>query len=295
MMSFMIIVSWTLLNVVVAVLLDNFTQAADAEKQLKVALKVKNEGRTPVTYAIDRLLESLSHFETSEDLSQNIQLLFQVLDVNDSGTISFTELQNGLAHFTVEPSINISRDDWNSMTENGAITDALGEVDVEVFEAMIRHQLKMFVQRKVGNAIDRVSPPGASSTPLSTILFVLKLLLIGVDDVIQNFQRLGCSASDQMGGQARTPAAKTGGSIPVYSSRHSPPTDGSTRLVAAVNDLKVRRCIYTHATHAQTHAHTHARTHTRTHINTHTRRHSPTRVRTHAHTRINTGRLEASP
>ena len=34
--SFVVLVAWTLLQVVVAVLLDNFTAAADQEKQRKV-------------------------------------------------------------------------------------------------------------------------------------------------------------------------------------------------------------------------------------------------------------------
>ena len=35
-----------------AVLLDNFTAAADQEKQRKALAKAKEEGRTPVVYAI---------------------------------------------------------------------------------------------------------------------------------------------------------------------------------------------------------------------------------------------------
>ena len=60
--SFVVIVAWTLLQVVVAVLLDNFTAAADMEKQRKAQAKAKEEGRAPVVYAIDPLLAALAHF-----------------------------------------------------------------------------------------------------------------------------------------------------------------------------------------------------------------------------------------
>jgi len=58
--------------------------------------KAKNDGRTPIVYAIDPLLAALAHFDTSEDLSRRIGLLFNVLDIDDSATLSFRELQMGL-------------------------------------------------------------------------------------------------------------------------------------------------------------------------------------------------------
>lgn len=55
------------------------------QKQRKAQAKAKEEGRAPVVYAIDPLLAALAHFDTSEDLSKRIRLLYRVLDVDDNG------------------------------------------------------------------------------------------------------------------------------------------------------------------------------------------------------------------
>ena len=68
--SFIVFVAWTLLQVVVAVLLDNFTAAADHEKQRKAQAKAKEEVRTPFIYVIDPFLAALAHFDTSHDLTK---------------------------------------------------------------------------------------------------------------------------------------------------------------------------------------------------------------------------------
>ena len=191
--SFVVIVAWTLLQVVVAVLLDNFTQAADQEKQRKAAAKAKDEGRTPIVYAIDPLLSALAHFDTSEDLSKRINLLFRVLDDNDSDGLSFKELQSGLQKFRVSPPINISRDDWDTMTLNGKYLNSDDEVDSERFEMVMRHQLKLYVQRQMANSMEQVGMDGPGQ--IGTILFVLKLLMIGVDDINAQVLSLGNSFS----------------------------------------------------------------------------------------------------
>ena len=160
--SFIVFVTWTLLQVVVAVLLDNFTAAADQEKNRKAQERAKAEGRTPVVYAIDPLLAALAHFDTSADLSARIRLLFSVLDIDDSQTLSFRELQAGLRKLRVNPTINISHDDWDVMTSYGQVTNADGELDQQHFEEVMRRQLKLYVQRQLANAMEVVSNEGSN-------------------------------------------------------------------------------------------------------------------------------------
>jgi hypothetical protein len=177
-MSFVVIVSWTLLNVVVAVLLDNFTQAANAEKELKAAVLAKQQGQTPVRYSIDPLLSALSHFDTSADLSHRIHLLFRVLDDKANGSLTFDELRAGLMKFRISPPILVSRDDWDAMTENRRLTDGVDELSLDVFEMIMRKQMKLYVQRKLCNALQDLGPePGQ----IGAINFAIKLLLIAVD------------------------------------------------------------------------------------------------------------------
>mmetsp|Transcript_17917 Transcript_17917/g.27702 ORF Transcript_17917/g.27702 Transcript_17917/m.27702 type:complete len:457 (-) Transcript_17917:814-2184(-) len=177
--SFIVIVGWTLLQVVVAVLLDNFTSAADQEKQRIAKDKQDREGRVPTVHSVDPLLAALAHFDTAPDLTHRIRLLFEVLDTDDSKSLSFQELSQGLKKLKVSPVINLSRDDFDSMTLGGALLNSEQEMGLAEFEAAMRRQLKLYVQRQMANCIELNGGEGHAGT----ILFVLKLLMIGVDDL----------------------------------------------------------------------------------------------------------------
>ncbi|EKX39507.1 hypothetical protein GUITHDRAFT_114473 [Guillardia theta CCMP2712] len=175
--SFIVIVGWTLLQVVVAVLLDNFTAAAEAEKEDKIRQKNLQEGRALVVFAIDPLLAALAHFDTSQDLSDRISMLFNILDTDDSNTLSFEELSYGLRKLKVRPPISLSRDDFEVMTIQGSLLNDRGELGPSEFDKVMRRQLKLYVQRQMANAMDLL---GANSTgQQDTLFFVLKLLMIG--------------------------------------------------------------------------------------------------------------------
>jgi hypothetical protein len=126
--SFIVIVGWVLLQVVVAVLLDNFTAAAAQEKERMAREKSKYDGRTAQVHAIDPLLAALAHFDTSEDLAHRIELLFNCLDMDESRSISYAELASGLKKLRVNPQVRVSEDDWDVMTCSGTITNANGEL-----------------------------------------------------------------------------------------------------------------------------------------------------------------------
>jgi len=146
--------------------------------------KAKNEERTPVVYAIDPLLAALAHFDTSQDLSDRIQTLFKVLDVDENGGMSYQELKVGLTQLKISPPIVINRDDWDSMTCNDTLTSADGSLTLEAFDAVMRSQLKLYVQRQMANSIQMNSSDGPNQ--MGTLLFVMKLLMISVDDIQQN-------------------------------------------------------------------------------------------------------------
>eukprot|EP00961_Rhodomonas_salina_P068715 922496-Rhodomonas_salina.1 len=125
-------------QVVVAVLLDNFTAAADKEKERMAQEQRDKEGRIAHTAPLDPLLGALAHFDTSTDLLKRINLLFEmlwfgggcwtsmrterftfelVLDVDDNGTLSYEEIQQGLKKLRVEPAISLTPDDFENITQ----------------------------------------------------------------------------------------------------------------------------------------------------------------------------------
>jgi hypothetical protein len=99
---------------------------------------------------------ALAHFDTSQDLTDRIKLLFSVLDTDDSKTLSFKELQLGLRKLKVNPPIRLSDDDWEVMTLSGMMTNSSGELDEVHFEMVMRRQLKLYVQRQLANSMELV-------------------------------------------------------------------------------------------------------------------------------------------
>ena len=179
--SFIVIVGWVLLQVVVAVLLDNFTEASYQEKMRKEQEKLKNEKFVQKVHILDPLLAGLAHFDTAEDLTKRIRLLFQVLDSDDSGSLSFQELADGLRKFRVKPRIELSKSDWNAMTLNGSMLNDNQELGLGEFIRMMRSEFKFYVQRQMSNAMDSSNPDKDQKT--SAILFVMKLLLVRLDEL----------------------------------------------------------------------------------------------------------------
>jgi voltage-gated sodium channel len=179
--SFIVIVGWVLLQVVVAVLLDNFTEASYQEKMRKEQEKLKNENFVQKVHILDPLLAGLAHFDTAEDLTKRIRLLFQVLDSDDSGSLSFQELADGLRKFRVKPRIELSKSDWNAMTLNGSMLNDNQELGLGEFIRMMRSEFKFYVQRQMSNAMDSSNPDKDQKT--SAILFVMKLLLVRLDEL----------------------------------------------------------------------------------------------------------------
>jgi len=80
----------------------------------------------------------------------------------------------------VNPPINISRDDWDVMTQGESLTTESGELHALHFDQVMRRQLKLYVQRQLANAME-VS--AAESNYHCTSLFVLKVLSVGMDEI----------------------------------------------------------------------------------------------------------------
>lgn len=135
----------------------------------------------PAVFAIDSLLAVLTHFDTDKDLDERINLLFQVLDTDDSGELSYDELYIGLKKIKVQPMISLSREDWDVMTVKGELSDENDEVNKATFLTIMRRQLKFYVQRQMANAFEMVPP---ENTHASVVLSVLKLLMVGMNEIV---------------------------------------------------------------------------------------------------------------
>ncbi|EKX43249.1 hypothetical protein GUITHDRAFT_110665 [Guillardia theta CCMP2712] len=155
--SYMLLVGLVLMNIVVAVLLDEFITMVERERE-EARAKFQSETMKQLHIddlagPLDPLLPSLMTFTTSEDLTNRISNLYQRLDLDENGSLSFKEFQQGLARLKLKKNIRLSLEDFEALTFDRSLLDDDGELTPKAFEAMIRFQLDEYARRKVGEAL----------------------------------------------------------------------------------------------------------------------------------------------
>ena len=79
----------------------SLSSQADAEKQRQRRQAAHSKGTPVAACVLDPLLAALAHFNSNTDLVSRINTLFSVLDIDDSKTLSFTEMRDGLRKLQV--------------------------------------------------------------------------------------------------------------------------------------------------------------------------------------------------
>ncbi|EKX51123.1 hypothetical protein GUITHDRAFT_134639 [Guillardia theta CCMP2712] len=175
--SFVVIVGWSLLQVVVAVMLDNFTAAADKEKKKIFQEQEYKHGEPFSLHALDPVLESLSAHSSTEQLTSRIASLFAAIDDNGNGTLSFPELRQGFQKFPLLPKITLSRDDFDEITCNGMMCNEDGEVTEDGFQGIMRMQLALYLQRQLANAIHLAEVNDSENLMIMKTLKIMSLMI----------------------------------------------------------------------------------------------------------------------
>jgi hypothetical protein len=204
-LSYYVITGIVMLNVVVAVLLDEFINTVSNIKLESTQADVIASKREGV---LDPLLEKLVHFNTARDLCSKINAMYALLDSDDNRSLSYEEFAFGVRKMTHmhETPIDITPGDWQTLTSKhvdpggGLVRDG-SDLDMSTpktprttqqpdtwldsdgcltrdsFESVIREQLFVYVQRQVafGGLWEDQKQGGFSS--LQAVLQGLKLIL----------------------------------------------------------------------------------------------------------------------
>ena len=191
-----------LLGVVHAILLDEFMVAVQEERQRLKEEEVEMKFITSEKLGspLDPLLASLAHFHSSIDLSTKIKELFLMIDANGSGSLDYQEICDGLKALEGFP-VKLSLEDLDTLTENRALCNADGELDLPAFERLIRHQLQLYVIRTLAAAMERIERQqgggGCGDEHIGLVLFVLKLMIANMSDFVP--AQAKASGSDSIG------------------------------------------------------------------------------------------------
>lgn len=115
----------------------------------------------------EQVIKAFTTFTTPEDLDKEIDHLYDTLDTDESGGLTYEELEEGLRKLPFEPRIHISEEDFDAITEGknlvsctplsetgarqavrgadgaccGAQVNEEGEVDRPSFFAIVKRQM----------------------------------------------------------------------------------------------------------------------------------------------------------
>ena len=120
--TYVIITGVVLMNVVVAVLLDEFIECITEEKEHNAALKKAKDEQAfeamRVYGYMDPILRNMCRFTTQEDFVEKIDKLFATLDKDGNGELDFSELRNGLKAMKFTPAVIIKEDEYEMLSHH---------------------------------------------------------------------------------------------------------------------------------------------------------------------------------
>ena len=123
--------------------------------------------------SIDSILHSLISCATSKHLDHKLDILFDVIDTDEGGGVSFEEMSNGFLKLSGRNSEALSLEEFEDITRGGEYLNESGEVDRDGFKQVMGEQLRTYVQRKLAQYIIAV---GKEDPSQELIFFALKSL-----------------------------------------------------------------------------------------------------------------------
>ena len=166
------------MNVVIAVLLDQFVESMHQEKEERHAAKSQQKedeiAAVRVQGSMDPLLKSLCRFATAEDLHFKIDRLFQYLDKTGNGSLDHRELHHGLKAMMFSPPIILTEDDFDMLTAGRSLCNEEGEFNAQQFHQMIEGEMQRYALRELSTAMNE------GDKQVARLCVVLKMLAVNV-------------------------------------------------------------------------------------------------------------------
>jgi len=158
--SYQLLVSFVLVNVVIAVLLDEFARAATKSTSLqmerhKVKEKAPVHDRCPLTI----IAKDLCTYHDVDDLEKRITFLFirivRAADLTggENTRLNHTNLYHGFLNLGCIPPIMFHRPHWEKYVEEKKLCDAHGYMGIQEFMVMIKQALRRFQLRELSSVM----------------------------------------------------------------------------------------------------------------------------------------------
>ena len=115
--SYVLIGNILLLNVVVAVLLDEFLANVQREKERAAALVEAEASKQRITGVLDPITSTLTNYQDADDLAETMDTVYKRLDADGSGGLNFDEFKEGIRRLPGTSRIHMTHDDFEIITE----------------------------------------------------------------------------------------------------------------------------------------------------------------------------------
>ena len=206
--SYILIVVTVILNVVFAVLIDEFLKAQD-----QLAREKQEEKTRPSDYYNDRSVRGflgpldpflkyvVSEFQNYDEMVIRIKKAFDFFDYNNNGEVDFLEVKVGWQRLNLYPRVELLEEDWRDMTNDGKLCGDSGTLTYQQFFEVMRNQVTLYVQRVASKALNQEQLNSGKEDELGTT-FVLKYLVTAVDDLRSNV----ISLQDPLPGHVNIPS-----------------------------------------------------------------------------------------
>ena len=175
-LSYIALVGIVAVNIIVAVLLENFVSSMARQTALKRIQEEAKEHHKSAG-ALDPLMATLANFQSFSHLNSQIDLLFWLWDVDDNGTINYEEMLEGMAKLNYQETIHLSSDDWEMFTLDGQLLDADGGIDIRSFRMAMRYQIADYAQRLLANKMQQAVNGENEHAP---VLFAMKMAVMEI-------------------------------------------------------------------------------------------------------------------
>jgi len=158
--SYLILVGIILVNIVLAVLVDEFIKSVGEEKAADARLEEQRRmdsdfGPKKHESCLEPLLKALASTDSKSELHQSLSDLFCLLDVQDRGEVSFHELLLGFFRMSARPAprcnggkIFFSRCSYVQFTL-GLMDPDVGGMDINGFRLAMHRQIQVYLQRQL--------------------------------------------------------------------------------------------------------------------------------------------------
>jgi len=182
-MVYIMVVVYVLLPVFVAAILDGYRTSSYQQSQQELARRgrqaLEQDDNIPC-FSYDAILHGLLTCGSREQLHERLKLMFDVLDVDENGTVSFEEMKIGFSKILRLNHVSdkeLLLEEFEALTSGGRGRTYLnehGELDCGSFTFAMERQIRSYSKRKLAQYMVAV---GEEEPADELIMFALKTLL----------------------------------------------------------------------------------------------------------------------